>query len=289
MPGIVESDARAAAPRLTDEAELRRLALATIGLRDARAALRERRGWSVRDRCPTPSASSSATSPRNSQNATFARCCPSTPSGRRRCKTSAAAGLPLRLGQRRPARAARDRHVRLAQRLERGLQAARACGREVAKHGMHVVSGYARGVDTVTHLAALRRAPGPSSCWPRASCASRSSRSSATPASPVENALVLSQFPRDAALTRWRGDDPQRHYLRTRSRARRDRSRSEAAPSTPAAKLLKIRRSVRALQFGEDAPAGNRALFDEGAHRLCTTGELAAELKRIRTSLNTRA
>jgi DNA processing protein len=38
---------------------------------------------------------------------------------------------------------------------ERGLDAARTCGLEVAGHGLVIVSGYARGVDTETHLAAL--------------------------------------------------------------------------------------------------------------------------------------
>jgi DNA processing protein len=38
----------------------------------------------------------------------------------------------------------------------RGLQAARTCGLEVADHGLVIISGYAKGVDTETHLAALR-------------------------------------------------------------------------------------------------------------------------------------
>lgn len=37
-----------------------------------------------------------------------------------------------------------------------GLLAARTCGDEVAAHGLVIVSGYAKGVDTETHLAALR-------------------------------------------------------------------------------------------------------------------------------------
>ena len=37
-----------------------------------------------------------------------------------------------------------------------GLRAAQACGTAVARGGLTIVSGYARGVDTETHLAALR-------------------------------------------------------------------------------------------------------------------------------------
>jgi DNA processing protein len=37
-----------------------------------------------------------------------------------------------------------------------GLRAAEACGMAVAREGLTIVSGYARGVDTETHLAALR-------------------------------------------------------------------------------------------------------------------------------------
>jgi len=38
-----------------------------------------------------------------------------------------------------------------------GLRAASACGEEVSDRGLIVISGYAKGVDTATHLAALRR------------------------------------------------------------------------------------------------------------------------------------
>src|SRR5260221_4336100 len=37
-----------------------------------------------------------------------------------------------------------------------GLKAAVACGEEVSKRQLSVISGYAKGVDTATHLAALR-------------------------------------------------------------------------------------------------------------------------------------
>jgi DNA processing protein len=37
-----------------------------------------------------------------------------------------------------------------------GLKAAHACGEEVSTRGLVVISGYAKGVDTETHLAALR-------------------------------------------------------------------------------------------------------------------------------------
>jgi DNA processing protein len=38
---------------------------------------------------------------------------------------------------------------------KKGLTAARACGEEITRHGLVVVSGYARGVDTEAHVAAL--------------------------------------------------------------------------------------------------------------------------------------
>lgn len=38
-----------------------------------------------------------------------------------------------------------------------GLKAAHACGQEVSARGLTVVSGYAKGVDTATHLAALEQ------------------------------------------------------------------------------------------------------------------------------------
>jgi DNA processing protein len=164
---------------------------------------------------------------------------------------------------------------------DRGLEAARVCGREVARHDLHVVSGYARGVDTVTHLAALEHGAGTVIVLAEGILHFRVKRVFREVGLSSENVLVLSQFPprqrwtAGAAMTR-------NGVICALGRALVVVEAGERGGTLNAGRqALGIGRPVFALQFGDDAPVGNRSLFDEGARCLKTTGQLRAALQAL--------
>ncbi len=165
---------------------------------------------------------------------------------------------------------------------ERGLDAARACGREAALQGMHVISGYAKGVDTVTHLAALESGAGTVIVLAEGILHFRPKRVFDNVGLDPERVLVLSQFPPSqrwtagAAMTR-------NGVICALGRALVVVEAGERGGTLNAGRqALKLGRHVFALQFGDDAPAGNRSLFAEGARRLASTGQLSQALRELR-------
>ncbi len=166
---------------------------------------------------------------------------------------------------------------------DRGLEAARVCGREVAKHDMHVVSGYARGVDTATHLAALDAGAGTVIVLAEGILHFKVKQSFREAGMTRRNVLVLSQFPPSQRWTAG-GAMTRNGIICALGRALVVIEAGERGGTLNAGRqALKINRTVYALQFGEDAPVGNRALFDQGARCLRTSGELGTELTRIGT------
>ncbi|WP_460067124.1 DNA-processing protein DprA [Streptomyces sp. YKOK-I1] len=144
-----------------------------------------------------------------------------------------------------------------------GLKAAIACGEEVSSRGLSVISGYAKGVDTATHLAALRvggstvivLAEGFDHFKIKKAFADDFDR---------DRVLVLSQFPptqpwlAHAAMTRNR-------IIYGLGRALVVVEAGERGGTLAAGEgAIRMGRPVLVLNFGNDTPAGNRILLDKG-------------------------
>lgn len=164
---------------------------------------------------------------------------------------------------------------------ERGLEAARLCGESVAERGWHVVSGYAKGVDTETHLAALR--VGGNTVIVLAEGIAHFRRKRAFDGLPFNSrtALVLSQFPptqrwtAGAAMTR-------NGLIVTLGRALVVIEAGEKGGTLAAGRqALSLRQPVFALEFSDGPRLGNQQLLDDGAQALCSRGQLLAALDQL--------
>lgn len=164
---------------------------------------------------------------------------------------------------------------------ERGLEAARLCGETVAERGWHVVSGYAKGVDTETHLAALR--VGGNTVIVLAEGIAHFRRKRAFDGLPFNfrTALVLSQFPptqrwtAGAAMTR-------NGLIVTLGRALVVIEAGEKGGTLAAGRqALGLRQPVFALEFSDGPRLGNQQLLDDGAQALCSRGQLLAALDQL--------
>jgi DNA processing protein len=149
---------------------------------------------------------------------------------------------------------------------EKGLEAARVCGLEVAGHGLVVISGYAKGVDTETHLAALGSGGRTVIVLAEGIDGFRRKRVFDEVGFEPERVLVLSQF---APTQRWNvGAAMTRNGIITGlGRALVVIEAGETGGTLNAGlQALEMGRPVLALQFAsQDTPAGNQALFDKGA------------------------
>jgi DNA processing protein len=164
---------------------------------------------------------------------------------------------------------------------ERGLEAARVCGEAVAERGWHVVSGYAKGVDTETHLAALR--VGGNTVIVLAEGMVHFRRKRAFDGLPFNSrtVLVLSQFPptqrwtAGAAMTR-------NGLIVTLGRALVVIEAGERGGTLAAGRqALGLSQPVFALEFSDGPRLGNQQLFDDGAQALRSRGQLLVALDQL--------
>lgn len=162
-----------------------------------------------------------------------------------------------------------SRHV-----TPQGLTAAEKCGATVSSKGLTVVSGYAKGVDTATHLAALRSGGTTVIVLAEGFDHFRVKRDFAKDFDP-ERTLVLSQF---APGQPW-----QAHAAMARnsiiyglSKALLVIEAGERGGTLAAGEgALGIGRPVLVVDFGERTPGGNTILLGRGAQPIRTTNELS--------------
>lgn len=171
-----------------------------------------------------------------------------------------------------------SRHV-----TDAGLAAARVCGTRVAEEGLTIVSGYAKGVDTETHLAALREGGGTVIVLAEGILSFRVKRTFQREGFSLDSghAVVVSQFP---PLQRWNvGAAMSRNQIIAGlGDALIVIEAGETGGTLDAGKkALEMGQPVIALEFTGGTPPGNEILFRLGAHRAATPGQLAAVLHAL--------
>lgn len=164
---------------------------------------------------------------------------------------------------------------------DQGLEAARACGREVARHGLTVVSGYAKGVDMETHLGALEADGRTIIVLAEGMLHYRKKKALQEVGAQDDHLLVVSQFPpgqtwnAGAAMTR-------NGVIAGLGRALVVIEAKDKGGTLDAGmQALRMRRPVLALEFSTGAPAGNAMLFTKGARRIANLGELTRALDAV--------
>lgn len=158
-----------------------------------------------------------------------------------------------------------------------GLAAASKCGETVSSKHLTVVSGYAKGVDTATHLAALKSGGSTLIVLAEGFDYFRVKRDFAKDFDP-ERTLVVSQF---APSQTW-----QAHAAMARnaiiyglSKALLVIEAGERGGTLAAGQgALGVGRPVLVVDFGDQTPEGNRILLGEGATPVRTTKVLSEVL-----------
>lgn len=164
---------------------------------------------------------------------------------------------------------------------EAGLQAARTCGDEVARRGLGIVSGYAKGVDMATHLSALESGGRTVVVLAEGLARFRVKREMREHFDPAR-VTVVSQFPPSqgwnvgAAMTR-------NAVIAGLSKALVVIEAGAKGGTLDAGRqALRMPRPVLALEFSTvETPAGNRQLIAEGAQAVRSAPELGRLLDRI--------
>lgn len=163
---------------------------------------------------------------------------------------------------------------------EAGLRAAEACGTEVARNKLTIISGYARGVDTETHLAALKWGGRTVIVLAEGISGFRVKRVFKDTLTP-ENVLVVSQFP---PRQRWNAGAAMARngIIAALGQALIVIEAGETGGTLNAGmQALEVGIPVMALEFSESTPEGNRVLHRHGARPLRTTAHLKVELDAI--------
>ena len=161
-----------------------------------------------------------------------------------------------------------------------GLKAAHACGVEVSRQGLTVVSGYAKGVDTATHLAALEG----------------QGRTTIVLAEGINHFRVKSEFKgvfdRDRVLvvSQFPPSQPWRAYA---AMARNDviidlsevlvvvEAGEKGGTRAAGESALSSRQPVVVLDFGPETPPGNKHLLALGADAVTSVADLSNKLRGL--------
>ncbi len=158
-----------------------------------------------------------------------------------------------------------------------GLKAARSCGQEVARRGFTVVSGYAKGVDTETHLGALDDGGRTVIVLAEGFKYFRIKRDFKRRFDP-RKVLVVSQF---APRQPWGAYNAmaRNHIIFGLSQGLVVIEAGEKGGTLAAGQgALRLGRPVFVLNFGADTPPGNKILLEQGGIPVTSRDALGAAL-----------
>jgi DNA processing protein len=174
---------------------------------------------------------------------------------------------------------------------DHGLRAALACGEEVASRNLAIVSGYAKGVDTQTHLAALRSGGCTIIVLAEGILHFRKKRAFTETGLPADRVLVMSQFSPSQPWTVG-GAMTRNGIIAGLAIALVVIEAGETGGTFNAGlQALDLGRPVLALDFtSSPTPRGNQRLFERGALPIRSRKELgrcvADVVARNKTTLN---
>ena len=163
---------------------------------------------------------------------------------------------------------------------DKGLRAAVACGEVATQQGLTVVSGYARGVDTATHVSALSSGGSTVIVLPEGINHFRVKRGPVADVWNEERVLVLSQF------------SPGRPWSAGNAMARNNviiglslalvvvEASEKSGTLAAGTKALQLNKPVLALEFAEN-PRGNAELIRHGAISIRNRAELRIRLIEV--------
>jgi DNA processing protein len=163
---------------------------------------------------------------------------------------------------------------------DEGLRAAVACGEVATQQGLTVISGYARGVDTATHVSALSSGGNTVVVLPEGITHFRVKRGPVADVWNEERALVVSQF------------SPDRPWSAGNAMARNNviiglslalvvvEASEKGGTLAAGAKALQLNKPVLALEFAKN-PGGNAELIRQGAISIRNRAELRIRLMEV--------
>jgi DNA processing protein len=163
---------------------------------------------------------------------------------------------------------------------DEGLRAAAACAEVATQQGLTVVSGYARGVDTATHVSALSSGGNTVVVLPEGINHFRVKRGPVADVWNEERVLVVSQF------------SPGRPWSAGNAMARNNviiglslalvvvEASEKGGTLAAGAKALQLNKPVLALEFAEN-PGGNAELIRQGAISIRNRAELRIRLMEV--------
>ena len=163
----------------------------------------------------------------------------------------------------------------------KGLDAARVCGEEVVRQGMVVISGYARGVDTETHRAALGSGGSTVIVLAEGILQYRPKRVFQSVNVNPAQMLVLSQFPPGQRWTVGAAMTRNGVILGLGQALVVIEAGEKGGTLNAGLQAVRMGRPVLALDFTTGAPTGNQILFEKGATRIRTRTELGAFIKAM--------
>jgi DNA processing protein len=161
------------------------------------------------------------------------------------------------------------------------LSAARACGEEIARCGLVVVSGYARGVDTEAHAAALDTGGRTVMILAEGIKRFKIKRWLASKSYDPKQVAVVSQFPPSQAWSAGAAMTRNAVIIGLGLGLVVIEARDNGGTLAAGLQALDEGRPVLALEFREDMPQGNKILLDRGAVPVRSRSQLSERLQQL--------